>query len=272
MRILFLGDVVGRAGRRFVAETLPAFIKTHGIEFTIINGDNAAHGFGLSPSVCRELFNAGADVITSGNHGWTSKDIVPFLDEENRLLRPANYPQGAPGKGRGFYTLKDGRKIAVLHLQGRSFMDTIENPFHEAQRWTETLKLGKDVQAMLIDFHAETTSEKMALGQFCDGKVSFVVGTHTHIPTADAQILPQGTAYLTDAGMCGCFNSVIGMKKEEPLRRFLTNLSQEKYEPAKDTEPTVCGALVITNDISGLAEKIYMIRYGGRLEPSLPPV
>lgn len=269
MRILFLGDVLGKSGRRLVTETLPDFRRRYHVDFVVVNGDNAAHGFGLSQSVCRELFLAGADVITSGNHGWISKEIRPVLDTENRLLRPANYPAGTPGKGAGLYRLPDGRQVGVLHVQGRVYMDTIENPFHVAKQWAEAVKLGHGAQAMIVDIHAEATSEKMALGQFLDGSVSLVVGSHTHIPTADAQILPNGTAYLTDAGMCGCFDSVIGMNKVEPVRRFVTNMANEKYSPEKG-EATVCGVMVDTNDTTGLAEKIYMIRYGGRLQESLP--
>lgn len=271
MRILFLGDVLGKSGRRLVTETLPDFRRRYHVDFVVVNGDNAAHGFGLSQSVCRELFLAGADVITSGNHGWISKEIRPVLDTENRLLRPANYPAGTPGKGAGLYRLPDGRQVGVLHVQGRVYMDTIENPFHVAKQWAEAVKLGHGAQAIIVDIHAEATSEKMALGQFLDGSVSLVVGSHTHIPTADAQILPNGTAYLTDAGMCGCFDSVIGMNKVEPVRRFVTNMANEKYSPEKG-EATVCGVMVDTNDTTGLAEKIYMIRYGGRLQESLPPL
>lgn len=271
MRVLFLGDVVGKSGRRLVAETLPDFRRKYKVDFAIVNGDNAAHGFGLSQSVLRELFQSGADVVTSGNHGWIAKEMQPFLNTENRLLRPANYPEGAPGKGAGLYRLLDGRKVAVLHLQGRVYMDSIENPFAAAKRWTDAVGLGRDAQAMIVDLHAEATSEKMAMGQYLDGSVSLVVGTHTHIPTADAQILPRGTAYLTDAGMCGCFDSVIGMNKVEPVSRFVTNRANEKYTPEKG-DATVCGVMVDTNDRTGLAEKIYMIRYGGRLQESLPPL
>ena len=271
MRILFLGDVLGKSGRHLVSDTLPAFRRRYHVDFTIVNGDNAAHGFGLSLSVCRELFSAGADVITSGNHGWVAKEIQPILDTENRLLRPANYPAGTPGKGAGLYRLPDGRKIGVLHVQGRTFMDSIENPFTVAKQWADMVKLGQGAQAMVVDIHAEATSEKMAFGHYLDGFVSLVVGTHTHIPTADAQILPNGTAYQTDAGMCGCFDSVIGMKKDEPVRRFVTNRTTEKYEPEKG-DATVCGVMVDTNDTTGKAEKIYMIRYGGRLQESLPPL
>lgn len=270
MRILFLGDIVGQAGRRLVTDSLPAFRKRYHVDFVIADGDNAAHGFGLTNGICQDLFTAGVDVITSGNHGWVSREIRPFLDTERRLLRPANYPAGGPGKGAGLYTMDDGRKVAVLHLQGRVYMDSIDNPFHAAAAWTDSVRLGRDVQAMVIDIHAEATSEKMAMGQFCDGKVSFVVGSHTHIPTADAQVLPNGTAYLTDAGMCGCFDSVIGMDKEEPVKRFLTNIVSEKYSPAKG-DAAVCGAVVDTDDKTGLASAIYMVRYGARIQESLPP-
>lgn len=271
MRILFLGDVVGKSGRRLVADTLPDFRRRYKVDFAIVNGDNAAHGFGLSQSVLRELRAAGADVVTSGNHGWGAKEMQPLLDTENDLLRPANYPAGTPGKGAGLYRLPDGRKVAVLHLQGRVYMDAIENPFTVAKQWTQAVRLGRDAQAMIVDVHAEATSEKMALGQYLDGAVSLVVGTHTHIPTADAQILPKGTAYLTDAGMCGCFDSVIGMNKAEPVSRFVTNRASEKYTPEKG-DATVCGVMVDTDDATGAAVKIHMIRYGGRLQESLPPL
>lgn len=269
MRILFLGDVVGHDGRRAVVQTLPDFIRRHSVDFTVIDGDNAAHGFGLTSGVCKDFFEAGADVITTGNHGFAQADFHPYLNVEPRVLRPANLPAGAPGSGCGFYRLKDGRAVAVMHLQARTFMDMTENPFLTARDWTERVRLGIDVQANLIDVHGEATSEKMALGHYCDGKVSFVVGTHTHIPTADAQILNGGTAYMTDAGMCGCFDSVIGMDKEEPIRRFVTNMRRDKYTPAKG-DVTVCGAFVETDDKTGLAQKICAVRYGGRLEESLP--
>lgn len=271
MRILFLGDVVGQSGRKLVVDTLPDFRRKYRVDFVIVNGDNAAHGFGLTPGICRDLFSAGADVITTGNHGWEHPDIRPLLNEEPRLVRPANFPNGAPGAGCGFYTLPDGRKVGVMHVQGRVYMEATDNPFKAVGDWTERLKLGRDAQAMVVDIHGEATSEKMALGQFCDGKVSLVVGSHTHIPTADAQILPNGTAYLTDAGMCGCFDSVIGMDKKEPVSRFVTGLRNEKFQPVKG-DATVCGVLIDTNDQTGLAERIYMIRYGGRLQESLPPL
>lgn len=269
MRILFLGDVVGHGGRRAVIDFLPEFRRRHHVDFTIVNGDNAAHGFGLTGKVCEQLFEAGADAVTTGNHTWDQREILPYLEKERRLLRPFNFPQGAPGRGCGFYVLPDGRKIGVLHLQGRVYMEALDDPFRAAAQWTDSLKLGKDAQAMVIDFHADATSEKMALGQYCDGKVSLVVGSHTHIPTADAQILPFGTAYQTDAGMCGCFDSVIGMDKKEPVRRFVTGLRNEHFSPAKG-EATVCGLMVDTNDATGLAERVFMIRTGGRLEESLP--
>ncbi len=271
MRILFLGDVVGQSGRRAVVETLPDFRRRYRVDFVVVNGDNAAHGFGLTGGVVAKLFEAGADVVTTGNHTWDQREIIPYLDKERRLLRPANYPEGAPGKGCGFYVLPDGRKIGVLHVLGRVYMEALDDPFKAAAQWTEALKLGRDAQAMIVDIHADATSEKVAFGHFCDGKVSMVVGSHTHIPTADAQILPAGTAFQTDAGMCGSFDSVIGMDKAEPVRRFVTGLRSEHFSPAKG-EATVCGLMADTDDATGLAKRVFMIRYGGRLQESLPDV
>lgn len=269
MRILFLGDVVGQAGRNLIQQTLPSFKKRYKVDFTIINGDNAAHGFGLTKGVCADLFSVGADVITSGNHGWEAQEMEEVFNTNSKVLRPANFPEGVPGSGCGFYRTCSGKTIGVLHLQGRVFMGASDDPFRCAENWTKRLILGKNVDALVVDIHGEATSEKMALAQFIDGKVSLVVGTHTHIPTADVQILPNGTAYQTDSGMCGCFDSVIGMQKEEPIYRYLTNRRKGKYEPAKG-DATVCGVLVDTDDKTGLAEKIFMIRYGGRLQESLP--
>lgn len=273
MKILFLGDVVGRAARKKIIEILPEFRKRHRIDFVVLNADNSAHGFGVTETMCRQFYAAGVDVLTSGNHIWDQRDVIPFLEKENRLIRPANYPEGTPGKGCGVYTLDDGRKVAVMHVQGRVYMGgSTDDFFRIADRWSKQIRLGDFVQAALIDIHGEATSEKMAFGMYMDGKVSFVVGSHTHIPTADAQILPQGTAYLTDAGMCGCYHSVIGMDKNEPINRFLTGIKYDKYVPAADAEPTLCGALVETDDKTGRAQKIHMIRIGGLLQESLPPL
>ena len=272
MRILFLGDVVGRAARKKILQFLPDFRKQHRVDFVIVNVDNSAHGFGVTETMCNQFFNAGADVLTTGNHIWDQRDIIPFLEKENRLLRPANYPEGTPGKGCGIYTLPDNRKVAVMHVQGRVYMDSWDDLVRIANRWSRQIKLGEYVQAAVIDIHGEATSEKMAFGLYMDGKVSFVVGSHTHVPTADAQIFPKGTAYLTDAGMCGCYYSVIGMDRHEPINRFLTGIKREKYVPAITGEPTLSGALIETNDKTGQAEKIYMIRTGGVLQESLPPL
>ena len=270
MRILFLGDIVGQAARKYVIRTLPDLRRRYRLDFVIVNADNLAHGFGQTRKTCEAMLNAGADVLTCGNHVWDNDEMHGVLEDNPAVLRPANFPQTRPGKGCGFYTLEDGRTIAVMHVQGQLFLgDEVDNPFKAAAGWAETVKLGRDANAMVIDFHAEATSEKMAFGQFCDGKVSFVVGSHTHIPTADAQILPNGTAYQTDAGMCGCYDSVIGMDKKEPVSRFATGINGGRLEPA-DTDPTVCGAVVETDDKTGLARKIVMIRYGGRLQESLP--
>lgn len=271
MRILYLGDVVGRTARKKILTFLPDFRKKYAVDFVVLNADNAAHGFGVTEKMCHQFFNAGVDVLTTGNHIWDQRDdIIPFLEKDARILRPANYPEGTPGKGCGLYTLPDGRKVGVMHVQGRVYMEAWGDLFRMAHRWAQDIRMGTLTTAALIDIHGEASSEKMAFGHYCDGLVSFVVGSHTHVPTADVQILPKGTAYQTDAGMCGCYNSVIGMDKSEPINRFLTGIKKGKYVPVADEEPTLCGTLVETDDKTGLALHIHMVRTGGRLQEALP--
>ena len=206
MRILMIGDVVGKSGRDAIAAHLPGLRQRLALDFVVVNGENAAHGFGITDKICAGLYAAGADVVTTGNHVWDQRDIIPHFDRERRLLRPDNFPAGTPGSGVGEYKDGRGRRIIVLHLMARLFMDPLDDPFAAIEKMLGTWRLGGNTDAILLDFHGEATSEKMAMAHFVDGRVSAVVGTHTHIPTADAQVLPGGTAYQSDLGMCGDYD------------------------------------------------------------------
>lgn len=265
MKLLFCGDVVGRSGRDAVLSRLSALKQREKIDFTVVSVDNASGGFGVTPQVAQEFLRAGVDVLTAGDHVWDQKELVPFLAKEKRLLRPANFPEGTPGAGHGVFEAADGRKVMVLHLLGQVFhKEHAECPFACADRLLAGVRLGGSVQAILVDMHAEATSEKMAMGQYLDGRVSLVVGSHTHIPTADARILKGGTAYQTDAGMCGDYDSVIGFQKDAPLSRFLTKIPRIRLEPATG-EGTLCGAVVETDDATGKARSITRVQEGGVL-------
>jgi len=265
MKLLFLGDIVGRSGRDAVEKYLPDLNRDLGLDFVIVNGENAAAGFGITQKICNRFFEIGVDVITTGNHAWDQKETAGFIDSEKRLLRPLNFPKGTPGLGANLYQTTAGKKILVMNAMGRVFMDALDDPFAAVESELSRYNLGASVDAIIVDFHGEATSEKMAMGHFVDGRASFVVGTHSHVPTADAQILPKGTAYQTDAGMCGDYNSVIGMQKEEPLRRFTRKISGGRFAPA-DGEATLCGVLVKTDDKTGLALEVEPLRLGGRLK------
>ncbi len=269
MRILFLGDIVGRTGRDTVAAKLPWLRRVLRIDLAVINAENASHGFGLGPDMAKALFEAGADVITLGNHAWDRKEIIPFIAENPRLIRPLNYPPGTPGAGSVVVTLHDGRKALVLQAMGRLFMDPLDCPFRGTADVLANYRLGASVQAIVADIHAEASSEKMAYAHMFDGQVSFVVGTHTHCPSADAQVLPGGTAFQSDAGMCGDYDSVIGMAKDGAGLRFWRKMPGEKLNPAEG-ETTLCGVFVETDDATGLALRIEAVRQGGRLAPALP--
>lgn len=269
MRILFLGDVLGRTGRDAVAARLPELRSQLRIDLAVVNAENASHGFGLAPEMARALFVAGADVITLGNHAWDRKEIIPFIAENPRLIRPLNYPPGTPGSGSILVTLQDGRKALVLQAMGRLYMDPLDCPFRGTADVLARYRLGGTVQAIVADLHAEASSEKMAYAHAFDGQISLVVGTHTHCPTADAQVLPGGTAFQSDAGMCGDYDSVIGMVKEGATLRFWRKMPGEKLGPAEG-EATVCGVFVETNDTTGLARRIDPIRLGGRLAQAMP--
>jgi metallophosphoesterase (TIGR00282 family) len=272
MRLAFFGDVVGQSGRNALSDHLGDIRKALKLDFCIVNAENAAGGFGLTEKVAAEIFAAGADVLTLGDHAWDQRDMVTYIAKDDRILRPLNYPAraDAPGRGANVYTLPDGRRIGIVQLQGNVFMKMVmDNPFAAAEAALDSMPLGMVCDAIVVDMHCEASSEKMAMGHLCDGRASLVVGSHTHIPTGDAQILPRGTAYLTDAGMCGDYDSVIGMKKEISIERFLTQMPGERYQPA-DGPGTACGVFVETDDRTGLALKIAPIRVGGRLAQSLP--
>ena len=271
MRFAFFGDVVGRSGREGLVTHLPGLRRSLGLEFVIINAENAAAGFGITESTANELFDAGADCLTLGNHSWDQKEALTYIVREPRLIRPLNYPPmaAAPGRGAQLFDLPDGKRILVVNLLGRVFMDALDDPFAAVDKELESCPLGAVADAIIVDMHAEATSEKMAMGHFCDGRSTLVVGTHSHVPTADAQILPGGTAYQTDAGACADYDSVIGNQKEEPLRRFTTRISGGRYKPAEGPA-TVCGVFVETDPATGLARRIEPIRIGGRLSQTVP--
>lgn len=271
MRLLFLGDVVGQSGRDAVVAELPRLRKALAIDFAVVNGENAAHGFGITERICAQLIDAGADVITTGNHVWDQREALSFIEREPRLLRPLNYPKGAPGKGVGLFKAKNGGDVLVINAMGRVFMDQLDCPFAAVDAELNAAGLGRAADAIIVDMHADATSEKMAMGHWCDGRASLCVGTHSHVPTADAQILPKGTAYQTDAGACADYDSVIGMVKDEPIRRFLTKLPGGRMEPA-DGPATVCGVFVETDEKTGLAVRVEPVRVGGRLKATVPQV
>lgn len=273
MRILLLGDVVGKSGRHAVAEALPGLRRRLRIDFAVVNGENAAHGFGITPRICRGLIEAGADVVTTGNHVWDRREIMDYIDSEPRLLRPLNLSANYPGRGSQIYDAPGGRRVLVVHPMGRLFMEPVDDPFAAVDQAIRAETLGRTVDCILIDLHAEATSEKMAMAHFVDGRASVLVGTHSHVPTADAQILPGGTAYQTDLGMCGDYDSVIGMGKTVAVGRFVGRNGNGRLEPAEG-EATVCGLFVETDDRTGLARRVSPVRLGGRLastEPSADP-
>ena len=267
MRIAFFGDVVGRSGRTVVSDYLPGLRKRLQLDAVIINAENAAGGFGITAGTAEHLFEAGADVLTLGNHTFDQPQGISLIDNDPRLLRPANYPPGTPGRGANLYDI-NGYQMLVVSLHGRVFMDSLDDPFQAAERELSAAPLGEVADVVIVDMHAEATSEKKAMGYFCDGRASLVVGSHQHVPTADAMILPQGTAYQTDAGMCGDYNSVIGMEVDEPLRRFTTRVRSARFEPASGPG-TLCGVFVQTN-AKGLAERVEPIRIGGQLAEQVP--
>ncbi len=269
MRLLFLGDLLGRSGRNAVIEALPGLRTRLSLDCVVVNGENAASGFGITSQIADAVFDAGADAITLGNHAFDNREIIGHLSREARIVRPVNLPSGAPGRGSTLIELPDGRRVLVINALGRIFMQPHDDPFAAVERELEACPLGVACDAAIVDFHAEATSEKQAMGYWCDGRASLCVGTHTHIPTADTRILPKGTAYQTDAGMCGDYDSVIGMDKEEPLRRFVTGLPSGRFEP-KIGDATISGVFVETDDATGLAVRSEPLRLKGLLSETLP--
>jgi metallophosphoesterase (TIGR00282 family) len=269
VRILFLGDIVGRSGRDAVEAELPALRTRLSLDLVVVNAENASHGFGLAPEMARALFAAGADVLTLGNHAFDRKEIIPYLDQEKRLIRPLNYAPGTPGKGSVIVDLPGGRRALVLQAMGRLFMEPLDDPFRAVQSEVQKHPLGSAVQAIIIDIHAEATSEKQAMGHSFDGLASLVIGTHTHVPSADDRILAGGTAFQSDAGMCGDYDSVIGMQKGGASLRFWRKVPSERLAPA-DGDATICGLFVETDDATGLALRVAPLRMGGSLRPAIP--
>lgn len=270
MKLLFLGDVMGRSGRAAVTARLPVICKDWALDFVVVNGENATGGAGISAAHAKALLDAGADCVTLGDHAFDQKDMLSFVETEPRMLRPINFARTAPGKGARVFTAAGGRKVLVAQVLGQVFMKRpFDDPFSAIDAVLRAHPLGGAVAAAVVDVHCEATSEKMGLGHWCDGRASLVVGTHTHVPTADAQILTGGTAYQSDAGMCGDYNSVIGMDRLEPMRRFVTGMAKERFTPAEG-EATLCGTYVETDERSGRALRVVAVRVGGRLVPAAP--
>ena len=266
MNILILGDIVGPSGREALIKKLPSLIKKKKLDFVIVNGENAADsGRGITKKNTEEFFKAGADVITSGNHIWDEKETMEFITSEKRLLRPENLIKGSPGLGYGIFKSKNNKKVAVINLMGNIFMKKCEDVFETAKKFIQKVKLTKDADFIVVDMHGEITSEKMAMGYLFDGKVTILVGTHTHVPTSDHRILEKGTAYQTDIGMCGDYNSVIGMNRDNSLKRFFKDPSAIKHYPALG-EATISGLMVVADDNTGLAKRVEPIIVGGALE------
>ena len=268
MRILFVGDVVGRSGRHAVLERLPGLITQWKLDLVVVNGENAAGGFGITEAIYNDLIDAGADAVTLGNHSWDQREALVFIERAPRLIRPLNYPAGTPGRGVALVDAKNGQRALVINAMGRIFMDALDDPFAAVERELAACPLHDAADAIIVDMHCEASSEKQAMGYFCDGRVSLTVGTHTHVPTADHRIMPKRSAFITDVGMTGDFQSVIGMSKDEPLNRFLRKIPSSKFEPASG--PATLCAVAVETDETGLATKIAAVRLGGALEEARP--
>jgi hypothetical protein len=269
MRILFIGDVIGRSGRAIVNERLPGLIAKWKLDLVIVNGENSAGGFGITETIYHELIDAGADAITLGNHAFDQREALVFIERAPRLIRPLNYPKGTPGRGAAMVDTKNGKRALIINAMGRIFMDPLDDPFAAVERELAACALKTGADAIVLDMHCEATSEKQAMGYFVDGRVSLMVGTHTHSPTADHRIMPGRTAFVSDVGMTGDFESVIGMNKDEPLNRFLRKLPGSKFEPALGPA-TLCAIAVETDDTGGLAARVGAVRLGGILEEARP--
>jgi metallophosphoesterase (TIGR00282 family) len=268
MRLLFIGDILGRAGRVALLDQLPRLRERWKLDFVAVNGENAAGGFGITEAICDEFLSAGADAVTLGNHAFDQREALVFIERQPRLIRPVNYPPGTPGRGANLFEAPNGARVLVVNAMGRVFMDPLDDAFAAIERELAACPLGIGCEAAIVDFHAEATSEKQAFGHFVDGRASLVAGTHTHVPSADYRILPGGTAFITDVGMTGDYDSVIGMDKDEPLRRFTRRIPSGRFEPAQGSA-TLCGIAVETGP-DGLATKIAPVRLGGLLAPAAP--
>lgn len=269
MRVLIVGDVVGSAGRAVLNANLPMLREKLKTDFVIVNGENAAHGFGITGNICDSFYQAGADCITTGNHVFDQRDVIGQMERDDKILRPINYPPDTPGKGYGIYKTESGKRIIVANVMCRLFMELLDDPFQALDALLKRFKLGRDADAIIFDVHGEATSEKQAIGHFVDGRASIVVGTHTHVPTADTWVLPGGTAYQSDLGMTGDYDSVIGMKKELSVKRFLAKGERIRLEPATE-DGTMCGCFVVLDDKTGLAKRIEPVRVGARLSETIP--
>ena len=269
MKFLFLGDVVGRAGRDAVAERLPGIIATYGFDFVVVNGENASHGNGLTEAHFIGIRDAGADIVTLGDHAFDRRETLTYIERETTLVRPINMAPGTPGRGAMFIEGRNGHRVLVVNALGRVFMGPADDPFRAVEAAVAACPLGEQADAIIVDFHTEATSEIQAMGHFLDGRVSLVVGTHTQIPTSDHRILKGGTALMADAGMCGDYDSVIGVEADEPLNRFLTGIMGGRFSPAEG-EATLSGVAVQTDPRTGLAIKVMPVRIGGVLAQALP--
>jgi metallophosphoesterase (TIGR00282 family) len=269
MRILMIGDVVGSAGRAVINAELPRLRERLKTDFVVINGENAAHGFGITGNICETLYQSGADCVTTGNHVFDQRDIISHMDRDDKVIRPINYPSGTPGKGFGIYTSADDKRVLVVNAMCRLFMELLDDPFQAMQALLERYKLKRDVDVILVDLHGEASSEKQCMAHYLDGRVTAVVGSHTHVPTADTWVLPGGTAYQTDLGMTGDYDSVIGMKKEGAVGRFISMGERIRLEPATE-DGTMCGSYIITDDKTGLAKSIQPLRIGAHLPKAMP--
>ncbi|MAI29774.1 MAG: TIGR00282 family metallophosphoesterase [Rickettsiales bacterium] len=267
MKILICGDIVGKSGRQIVQEQIPFLIKKKKIDFVVVNGENAANGFGITKKICNDLYSSGVDVITSGNHIWDQKEIIEHIECDKRLLRPCNYPVGTPGLGYGAYELKDGSTVVVINVMCRLFMDVIDDPFKSVDEILTFIDKKISNAIIILDIHGESTSEKMALAHFFDGRLTAVVGTHTHIPTADQHILEKGTFYQTDLGMCGDYDSVIGMKKSLSIQKFTNKFLKSRLETATG-QGTLCGALIEIDNQTKIVNGFSQVIIGGKLNPS----
>ncbi len=269
MRILFIGDIVGRSGRSILLDRMPQLIADWTLDLVVVNGENAAGGFGITEAIYNDIIDAGADAITLGNHAWDQREALVFIERAPRLIRPINYPPGTPGRGSAMIDTRSGKRALVINAMGRIYMEPLDDPFSAVERELAACPLKEGADAIVVDMHCEATSEKQSMGFLCDGRASLVIGTHTHAPTADHRILPGGTAFMSDVGMTGDYQSVIGMDKDEPLGRFIRRIPQGKFETANG--PATLSALAVeTDDATGLARRVGPVRLGGVLEEARP--